>query len=99
MSLTKEDLQAIRALMQEENAPIKADIRAISSRLDSVEDTLQTVKNSQIRVELEQFPRIAAALDGHKLNSEKLDAIQKNLEDITPTVQALDILHQTGYAK
>lgn len=54
MALTKEDLQAIRALMKEELAPI-------SDRLDRVEESLETVKNSQMKTELVQYPRIAAA--------------------------------------
>lgn len=91
----KEILEAMHSMLE----PINNRLDKLEQGQAGLSDTLQAVKNSQMRVELEQFPKIAAALDGHTLNSEKLDAIQKNLEDITPTVQALEILHQTGYAK
>lgn len=97
MALTKEDLQAIGALMeverehtrrmiQEETAPLVA-------RLDSVEEKLETVRNSQMKVELEQFPRIAAALEGVSGVNEKfhrLDKLEDKQEDHGNRILALE---------
>lgn len=95
MALTQGDLQAIGALLE----PINKRLDKVEKRLQAVEESVQVVRESQITFVLVHIPKITAALDGHKLNSEKLDDIKNNLEEITPTVQALDILHQTGYAK
>lgn len=43
---------------------------AILTRIDALEEGQQVIRDSQLKVELEQFPRIAAALDGFA-NSEK----------------------------
>ena len=74
MALTKEDLQAIRELMREENAPIKADIAGLKANVTELEEGMQTVKTALVRIEIEQFPRITAALDGI------VGGIEKNVE-------------------
>jgi len=57
MALTKEDLQAIGALIDSKLEPIKADQAVI--------------RKSQLKVELEQYPRITAALDGVQAGIDK----------------------------
>ena len=68
MALAKEDLQAIRDLMREE---IRAETVPINKRLNDVEESQRVIRDSQLRVELEQFPRISAALDGVAGNNDK----------------------------
>jgi len=62
MALTTEDLQAIKGLLA--NTATKDDISSINSRLDALEQSHEVMKNSILRMELEQYPRIQAALDG-----------------------------------
>ena len=44
MALTKEDLQAIRALMQEENAPLKADIADLKAGQLVMQEDIDQIK-------------------------------------------------------
>ena len=60
MALTKEDLQAIGAL--------------VDSKLKPIREEMQVIRTSQLKVELEQYPRIGAALDG------VVGGIEKNAE-------------------
>ena len=89
MALTKDDIQAIGALL---DSKLDSKLEPISKRLNSLEENQQTMQNSiqkleenqlkleknqlkleenqqtmqnsLLRIELEQYPRIAAALDG-----------------------------------
>lgn len=76
MALAKEDLQAIQALLE----PIQAGQEKLSTRLDRLEESLQIVRNSQMKVELEQYPRIAAALDGVVGAAQRDEAQDKRIE-------------------
>ena len=69
MSLTKEDLQAIRELMREE---IKAEV-------EPIKEQLQVVRDSQLLVEYEKFPEIQAALDGLKSGQERDDFLDSRV--------------------
>ena len=60
MALTREDLQAIGALLE-----------PINNRLDALEETIEVVKRSQLNVELIELPRIAAALDGYDASKDR----------------------------
>ena len=65
----------------------------MDKRLESVEDILagvideqKIIRESQLRVELEQFPRITAALDGNKSNEDKNKEQDKRLAGIESVV-------------
>ena len=64
MALTKEDLQAIAALMDSKLEPITECLDTMQGDISNLQEGLQQVRASQLKVELEQYPRIAAALDG-----------------------------------
>jgi len=87
-------LEAIKAIVKEENAPISTRLDAVSSRLDAVqaeitdlkqgqsdtnarldrmEKDVQAIRISQLRTELEQYPKISASLDGFLSNRDKSD--------------------------
>lgn len=85
MALSKEDLQAIQALLELKLDPINtrlgSSVEQINIRLGSLEEKFESfeeeqaiIRHSQLKVELEQFPRIAAALDG------VVSGIDKNTE-------------------
>jgi len=44
MALTKEDLQAIRTLIQEENAPIKKDMTDIKGDIETIKEDIEVIK-------------------------------------------------------
>lgn len=46
MALTAEDLQAIRAILQEETAPIKADIAAMKDDMADIKESLEEVRST-----------------------------------------------------
>jgi len=75
MALTKEDLQAIRDLMREEitaeTGPIKADIAELKADNVELKADQAVIRKSQLKVELEQFPKIKAALDGMDVGKDK----------------------------
>jgi len=52
-------------------AVMQSDLNALKTGQNNLRETVDNVKLSQQRVELEQFPKIAAALDGWKGNVEK----------------------------
>ena len=94
MTLTKEDLQAIRELMQEETVPINNRLATLDDRIDSIDckiaslEQLTTVTHhSVLRIENEQFLRISAALDGHidlrrtsDTNEVRIDNLEKRVD-------------------
>ena len=75
MTLTKEDLQAIRMLLD----PITADLAAMKSEQKSIKEDLQVVRDSQLKVEHEQYPRIQAALDGLLCREEREDSLDERI--------------------
>ena len=87
MALTKEDLQAIRGLMQEELEPIKARLGALEDGQHQLDERLEVVRQSQLNVELTELPRIAAALDGvvaaaekNKAQDERISIVEGKLD-------------------
>ena len=77
MALTKEDLQAISELL----SPINARLDGMDKRFDNMDKQLaeireehEVIRSSQLLVELVEFPRIAAALEGAS------SALSKNKE-------------------
>ena len=50
---------------------LKTGQTAILARMDAVEKGQEVIRTSQLKVELEQYPRIAAALDGFAVSTEK----------------------------
>ncbi|MCL1829344.1 MAG: hypothetical protein FWG32_07610, partial [Oscillospiraceae bacterium] len=94
MALAKEDLQAIRDLMREE---IRAETVPINKRLNDVEESQRVIRDSQLRVELEQFPKINAALDGAAGNYDKnveqdrrISSLEGKTEDHDKMIFALE---------
>ena len=82
MALTKEDLQAIGALMDSKlsgalepinNRLDKMDARLdkMDTRLDVLEEKVEVLRQSQLNVELIELPRIAAAMDGYSVARDK----------------------------
>jgi len=65
----------------------------VDSRLDKVEESLESVRLSQMKVELEQFPRISAALESTKGTQQKfnkLDRLENTVEDHGTRIFALE---------
>lgn len=84
MALTKEDLHAIakltRSIVKEELEPIKEDI--------------DEIKKVAAKVDHDVVPKISALHDGYQLHNDKLDNVQASIDEMAPTVTALDVLHQ-----
>jgi len=76
--MDKETLQAISDMMDSKLSlalePIRTDIAALKQGQAELKESLQLVRISQLKVELEQYPRIAAALDGVVAGIEKNEA-------------------------
>ena len=106
MALTKEDLLAIQALLEPINkrlesletsvSGIETDIAGLKTRQESVDEKL-------LRIELEQFPRINAALDGVASSLERIErqgnrisALEDKTEDHD---QRIFILEQVAQAQ
>lgn len=90
MALTKEDLQAIGALMDSKLEPI-------NNRLEALEESQQAIRTSQLRVELEQYPRIASALDGvvggiekNKEQDERIVILERKADNHDTRIYALE---------
>lgn len=66
---------------------------ALDSRVDSMESTIGRLDKSVAR--LEQLPhQIQLLAEAQKQTNDKLDHLQKTVDDMAPTVTALDVLHQ-----
>ena len=83
MALTHEDLQAIGALMD--------------SKLEPIREEMQSIRNSQLKVELEQYPRITAALDGvvggiekDKEQDERIVALERKADNYDTRIYAIE---------
>jgi len=83
MALTKEDLQAIGDLIDGKLAPMRADIVELRDNLDAI-------RNSVVIIELEQLPRIAAALEGVMISTEKNAIQDKRISVLENTVEDHD---------
>ena len=87
MALTKEDLQAIQALLE-----------PINNRLDTLEEKVDVVRQSQLNVELTELPRIAAALDGvivaaekNKAQDERISFVEGKLDYHGDRISSLEL--------
>ncbi|NLW79761.1 MAG: hypothetical protein GXY32_10180 [Ruminococcaceae bacterium] len=58
MALTKEDLQAIREMMQEENADIRADIQNLNKGMKKLNETVA-------KIEVSHGQKLSALYDAH----------------------------------
>ena len=77
MSLTKEDISSIKDLLE-----------PINERLERLEEGQKVIINSQMRFELEEMPKIQAALDGivasiekNKQQDERIDNLERKTEE------------------
>ena len=107
-------LQQGQTALQGEVSSINKRLNGMDKRLENVEDSLAEVINSQrtvdervnkvwesqLRVEMEQFPRITAALDGNKMNAEKNAEQDRRISAVETAVDEHDIrlfaLEQVG---
>lgn len=68
MDANNELLQAIGQMMDSKLAaalePIRADIQDLKTGQKDLQEQVERVRHSVVKIELEQLPRIAAALDG-----------------------------------
>jgi len=64
-------LEQGQADMQGKIDSMQSDIGSLKSDVSSLQDGLQQVRTSQLKVELEQYPRINAAIDGVLGNIQK----------------------------
>ena len=64
MSLTKGDLQAIGELMDSKLEPLNKRIDGLDKRVGKLEDTIESVRDSQLLIENKFLPKIQVALDG-----------------------------------
>lgn len=97
MALTREDLQAIRALMQEEMEPIKTDISGVKSDLSEVKADLADIKQRVVKIEITQentvIPKIQLSYEGiSEINDRlgKLDKIEAKQEEHDDRIWALE---------
>ena len=68
-----EKMQGDISAMQSGISVMQGDIISIKNRLDAVEESQEVMRASQLKVELEQYPKISAALDGFFANRDKND--------------------------
>lgn len=77
-------IESGQAMMREETRKIV---------YEEVRDQMEPLRNTL--TELEQLPKqIQLLVEAHQLTNEKLDNLQKTVDDMAPTVTALDVLHQ-----
>lgn len=81
-------LQAIRQIVKEEVEPIKSDV---SSLKDGQESLKQDVTDIKVTLENDVDKRLSALLDGHKLNTERIEHISDTVDDIDALFTATDI--------
>ena len=63
----------------------------LEQKVDTLEERLQVVRDSQLNVELKELPRIAAALDGYKLNRETTEQHNERITCLEKEVGGQDI--------
>jgi len=87
MALTKDDLQAIGALMDGKLEPIKTDIKelkqgltATNARLDDMEEKLEVVRASQLNIENKYLPKIQVSLDAYVQSQDQYRRIEGYME-------------------
>ena len=100
MSLTKEDLQAIQALIQEENAPIAARLDKVDTRLGGLEQGQAELaqnyhKLNQSMVAMEQklyhnMEIIKEGITGWNERNKQIDRLESGQEDHEHRIWALE---------
>lgn len=73
----------VRKVVQEEIAPI-------NTRLDKLEEEQRVIRDSQLKVELELYPRISAALDGFSYNRDRHDSLSERVAALEDTADRHD---------
>ena len=73
-------LEQGQAKLEQDNKEIVEHQLFVQKELQDIRESQKSIRQSQLKVEAEELPRIAAALDGYKLNYEKN---QKHDERIT----------------
>jgi predicted nucleic acid-binding Zn-ribbon protein len=103
--LLVEERAYTKQMIQEELAPIKEDVSTLKTDMFDVKQDVSTLKTdmSEIKdrtkkieftLEHDVSNKIQSIYEGHQLNSDKLNQIQSSIDNMTPTVTALDVLHQ-----
>ena len=87
----KDDITELKGDMSEGFSTIKGDIMEINKRLDALERNQEVTKASQLRTELEQYPRIAGALDGVIAAMKKNEAQDERISILDNTVKKHDV--------
>ena len=83
MSLTKEDLQAIQALIQEENASIKADISKLEQQVVKIGIVQENITNKTLKL-------IQEGMTGVNEKFHRLDNLEDKQEDHGHRIFALE---------
>jgi len=69
-----EKMQSDISDLKQGQADTNARLNRVEKDVQSVKQDVQAVKISQMRTELEQYPRISAALDGFLVNRDRVNA-------------------------
>lgn len=86
MALTKEDLQAIQEALAPQFNELRADIVEVKGSIKRLDQSI---------TKLEAMPhQVQLVAEAQQHTNEKLDALQQSVDDMAPTVTALDILHK-----
>ena len=70
---------------------ILAMLELIQQEQKEMREQLETVRASQLKVELEQYPRISAALDGFSYNRDKNEQLGERVTDLENKADRHDI--------
>ena len=102
----KEDISSLKsdvAVLKSDVSVLKSDVSVLQSDVAGVKSDLDELKDRTLRIELtlenEVANKIGSLYDGHLLNTQKLEQLQESIDEMAPTVLALDVLHkmQTYY--
>ena len=85
------------AELKENVSGLDAKVTNLETKVDGLEKDLQQVRDSQLRVELEQYPRIAAALEGvvsmiekNKAQDERITVLERKTDNHGDRILAIE---------
>lgn len=68
--------------------------RKMDERQSTFEEELRKLNQAVAVIEVEHGKKLNALVDGYKDLNRKADTLQATVDDMAPTVTALDVLHQ-----
>jgi len=87
----KTDVATMRANITSLEHSVDTRFGVMQIEMENMKQTIEAVKTSQIRVELEQYPRIAASLDFSQVNKEKSEQHEGRIVSLENRVDVHDL--------